>query len=107
MPQPSEAGCQVELHRDSRGRPRRWLLKLRRPMDNVLFNAWEPRRWFDPRRIEVDRIIGELPDGRVYGVAIGIDTKCRRQRIGVCLPRRYAVELAQAIRAAAEDDPEQ
>jgi hypothetical protein len=106
MAQPLEAGIQAEVCRDSYGRPRRWLLRLRRPFDGLLFNAWGPHRWFDPTRVEVDRIIGELPDGRVFGVAIAAGTGRRRQRIGVSLPRQYAIELAHAILAAAEDDGE-
>jgi hypothetical protein len=105
MPQPSEAGVQVEVHRDSHGRPRRWLLKLRPPIDGMLFNAWGCRRWFGPTRIDVDQVIGELPEGRVYGVAIAVGTKRRRQRFGVSIPRQYAAELARAILAAAGDDP--
>jgi hypothetical protein len=51
-------------------------------------------------------VVGDLPGGPVYGVAIPVGTKRRRERIGVALPRRYAVELARAILAAAGDHPE-
>jgi hypothetical protein len=100
----------VEVSRDVRGRPRKWLLKLRPPVDGMLFNAWsdpdDRHRWFEPCRIDVDRMIAELPDGRVFGVAIAVGTRRHRQRIGVSIPRQHAVELAEAILAAAGDDPE-